>query len=47
MDETWMLLLLTIVMLFGSYLAGIIPLVVSMSEVRNPKDYSNIVSYSL
>lgn len=33
MDETLVLLLLVLVMLFGSYLAGSIPLVVSMSEV--------------
>lgn len=33
MDETWMLLLLVIVMLVGSYLAGNIPLVVTLSEV--------------
>lgn len=31
-----MLLLLVLVMLFGSYLAGSIPLVVSMSEVSEP-----------
>uniref|UniRef100_A0A1Q3FBW6 Putative zinc transporter zip9-a n=1 Tax=Culex tarsalis TaxID=7177 RepID=A0A1Q3FBW6_CULTA len=34
MDETWMLLLLVIVMLVGSYLAGNIPLVVTLSEEK-------------
>jgi len=33
MDETTMLVLLALVMLIGSYLAGSIPLVMSMSEV--------------
>lgn len=33
MEETLILLLLVLVMLIGSYLAGSIPLVVSMSEV--------------
>uniref|UniRef100_A0A6B2EL90 Putative zip-like zinc transporter n=1 Tax=Phlebotomus kandelakii TaxID=1109342 RepID=A0A6B2EL90_9DIPT len=34
MDETLMLILLTVVMLIGSYLAGNIPLVVSLSEEK-------------
>lgn len=33
MDETLMLILLVIVMLVGSYLAGNIPLIVNLSEV--------------
>lgn len=33
MDGTWVLILLAIVMLVGSYVAGSIPLNVSMSEV--------------
>lgn len=33
MNETFVLILLVIVMLIGSYLAGSIPLVVSLSEV--------------
>lgn len=35
MDDTLMLVLLVIVMLVGSYLAGSIPLVVSLSEVSS------------
>lgn len=33
MDDTFVLILLVIVMLVGSYLAGNIPLVVNLSEV--------------
>lgn len=33
MDDTFFLILLVIVMLVGSYLAGNIPLVVNLSEV--------------
>ena len=35
MEETLVLVLLAVVMLVGSYLAGSIPLNVNMSEVRN------------
>lgn len=34
MDDTVVLILLVIVMLVGSYLAGNIPLVVNLSEVK-------------
>lgn len=35
MDDTFILILLVIVMLVGSYLAGNIPLVVTLSEVKS------------
>lgn len=35
MDEVWILTLLSLAMLAGCYLAGTVPLVVSMSEVSN------------
>ena len=34
MEESTFLILLSLVMLVGSYLAGLIPLVMAMSEVR-------------
>ena len=37
MDDTFILILLVIVMLVGSYLAGSIPLVVNLSEVKSQK----------
>lgn len=41
MDDTVVLILLVFVMLVGSFLAGIIPLVVSLSEViMNSIDFS-------
>ena len=35
MDDMWTLLLLSLAMLVGCYLAGSIPLACSLSEVRN------------
>lgn len=37
MEESFFLILLCLVMLGGSYFAGLIPLVVSLSEVRNER----------
>lgn len=43
MDGTWVLILLALVMLVGSYVAGSIPLNVSMSEVRKTAEKLSII----
>ena len=44
MDETWTLILLSLAMLVGCYLAGSIPLAMSLSEV---KCWTALLEYSL
>ena len=44
MEETPFLILLSVVMLVGSYLAGSIPLVMTMSEVRINQAILNYLS---